>query len=211
MKNTFLSFELKSLYRVVISFLAVVFLVFNTACSSSKVAATNDLPTGAANRLPTGAANELPTGSHPSGQSPNIPSLYDPLTSPQGGMNNYKDVDPRTNVSDAEAKADRLINRANSQQKGGKNPLKEVRKELDKKGPQDRAADLGEDLGRSAQNKADQVSQAAKRGLGNVKENTKSFVGDVSSGADDLNRNAQGKVDDIKQAAKKTADAVTKG
>jgi polyhydroxyalkanoate synthesis regulator phasin len=192
MKKLLPSFELKSLYRLVISFLAVVFLVFNTACSSSEVAATSDLP----------------VGSHPSGQKPN---LYDPLSSPQGGMNNYKDVDPRTDVSDAEAKADRLIKQANSQQKGGKNPFKEVRKELDKKGPQDRAEDVSEDLGRSTQKKADQVSQGAKRGLENVKQNAKSFVNDVSSGADDLNQNAQGKVDDLKQAVKKTADAVTKG
>jgi polyhydroxyalkanoate synthesis regulator phasin len=195
MKNASLSFELKSLYRLAISFLAVVFLVFNTACGSSEIAATNDLP----------------TGSHPSGQTPNLPNLYDPLTPPQGGMNNYKDTDPRTDASDAEAKADRLINRANSQQKGGKNPLKEVRKELNKKGPQDRAEDLSEDLGRSAKKKTEQVSQGAKRGIENVKENAKSFADDVSSGADDLSRNAQGKVEDLKQATKKTADAITKG
>jgi hypothetical protein len=192
MRNIFLSLELKSLYRVVISFLAIVFLVVNTACSSTEVAATNDLP----------------IGSHPSGQTPN---LYDPLSPPQGGMNNYKDVDPRTDVSDAEAKADRLIKNANSQQKGGKNPVKEVRKELDKKGPQDRAADLSKDVSRSAQNKADEVSKAAKKGLGNVQQNTKSFADDVRSGSDDLGRKAQGKVDDLKEAAKKTADAVTKG
>jgi hypothetical protein len=192
MKNILLSFELKSLYRLVISFLAVIFLVFNTACSSSEVASTSDLP----------------VGSHPSGQTPN---LYDPLSPPQGGMNNYKDVDPRANISDAEAKADRLINQANSQQKGGKNPFKEVQKELNKKSPQDRVEDVSEDLSRTAQKKADQVSQAAKRGLGNVQNNTKSFADDVSSGVDDLGRNAQGKVEDMKQAVKKTADAVTKG
>jgi hypothetical protein len=192
MKNAFLSLDLKSLSRVVIGFLAVIFLVVNTACSSTEVAATRDLP----------------VGSHPSGQTPN---LYDPLSPPQGGMNNYKDVDPRTDISDAEAKADRLIKNANSQQKSGSNPIKEVRKELDKKGPQDRAADLSKDVSRSAQNRADEVSQVAKKGLGNVQRNTKSFADDVSSGADDLGRKAQGKVDDLKQAAKKTVDAVTKG
>jgi hypothetical protein len=192
MRNTFLSLKSKSLYRVIISFLAVIFLVVNTACSSTEVAATGDLP----------------VGSHPSGQTPN---LYDPLSPPQGGMNNYKDVDPRTNVSDAEAKADRLIKNANSQQKSARNPVKEVKKELGKKGPQDRAADLSKDVNRSAQNQADEVSQAAKKGLKNVQQNTKSFADDVSSGADDLGRKAQGKVDDLKQAAKKTADSVTKG
>jgi hypothetical protein len=192
MKNAFSSLKLKSLYRVVISFLAIAFLMVNTACSSTEVAAKGDLP----------------IGSHPSGQTPN---LYDPLSPPQGGMNNYKDVDPRTDISNAEAKADRLIKNANSQQKSGRNPVKEVKKELDKKGAQDRAADLSKDVNRSAQNQADEMSQAAKKGLRNVQQNTKSFADDVSSGADDLGRKAQGKVDDLKQAAKKTADAVTKG
>jgi hypothetical protein len=195
MKNVLSFFNLKSFYRIVISCLAVVFLVINTACSSSEVAATGDLP----------------TGSHPSGQSPDLPNLYDPLTPPQGGMNNYKDVDPRTNTSDANSKADRLINNAESQQKVGNNPIKAARKELNKKGLQDRAENLSEDLGRSAQKKADQVSQGTKRGLDNIQDNTKSFADDVSSGADDLGRNAKGKVEDLKQAAKRTADAVTKG
>jgi hypothetical protein len=195
MKNILSFFNSKLLYRLVISCLAVVFLVINTACSSSEVAATGDLS----------------TGSHPSGQSPDLPNLYDPLTPPQGGMNNYKDVDPRTNTSDANSKADRLINNAKSQQKVGNNPIKAARKELNKKGLQDRAENLSEDLGRSAQKKADQVSQGTKRGLDNIQDNAKSFADDVSSGADDLSRNAKGKVEDLKQAAKKTADAVTKG
>jgi hypothetical protein len=193
MKNTLLSFKSKSLYRVVISFIAIIFLVVNTACGSADVASTNDLPS---------------SGKHPSGQSTD---LYDPLSPPQGGMNNYKDVDPRIDTSDAEAKAERLIDKASAQQKGGKNPLKEVRKELDKKGAQDRAEDFSDDLGRSAQKKADQVSKSAKKGYSNVKENTKSFTEDVSSGADDLGQKAQRKADDIKQAAKKAADAVVKG
>jgi hypothetical protein len=195
MKNATSFFSLKSLYRIAISFLAVAFLVVNTACSSSEVATTRDMP----------------ASSHPSGQSPNIPNLYDPLTPPQGGMNNYKDVDPRTDTSDAEAKADRLINKADAQQKGGRNPIKEVRKELDKKGIQDRAEDLSEDIGRSAQKQADRVSRGTKKGIENIQDNTKSFADDVSSGADDLGQNARGKAEDIKQAAKKTADAVTKG
>jgi hypothetical protein len=195
MKNALSFFNLKSLYKIAISFLAVVFLVVNTACNSSDVAATGDLS----------------TRSHPSGQSPNIPNLYDPLTPPQGGMNNYKDVDPRTDTSDAESKADRLINKADAQQKGGRNPIKEVRKELDKKGVQDRAENLTEDLGRSAKRQADRVSQGTKKGVENIQDNTKSFANDVSSGADDLGRNAKGKAEDLKQAAKKTADAVTKG
>ncbi len=195
MKNVLSFFNLKSFYRVVISCLAVVFLVINTACSSPEVAATGGLP----------------TGSHPSGQSPDLPNLYDPLTPPQGGMNNYKDVDPRTNTSDANSKADRLINNAEFKQKAGNNPIKAVRKELNKKGLQDRAEDLSDDIGRSAQKKADKVSQGTKRGLDNIQDNTKSFADDVSSGADDLGRNAKGKVEDLKQAVKKTADAVTKG
>jgi hypothetical protein len=188
MKNTLLSFEWKSLPRLVASFFAIFFLVVNTACSSS-------------------AVSDQVTQPNPdnltSGKSTN---LYDPLTTPKGGMNNYSDVDPRVDTSRSDAKAKRLINKASSNKPA--NPIKEVRKELDKKGPQERVEDLSKNLSRSAQENFDQVSETAQKDFGNLQKNVKSFKSDVKSAANDMGKNVQDKTDDIKNTAQKTADAV---
>lgn len=191
MKNTFFPFELKSLYKVAISFLAVLFLVINAGCSSG-----SDM---------TAKLEQPASGMLPAGQSIDV---YKPIGPAQGGMNNYSDVDPRVDTSKAEAKADRLVNKANSQQKGGVNPLKEVRKELDKKGPQDRAENFSKNLSQSAQKKANQAVNNAQKGIDNVKENTNSFKEDVESVVDKLGKKAQNTADDIKDTAQKTADSV---
>ncbi len=97
MKNTFLSLKLRSFYKVVLSLLAVFFLVINTACSNSEGVAQSAKP-------------DLDNQS--TGQ---ITELYKPIVPNEGGMNGYSDIDPRVDTSEADAKADRLIKQANSQ------------------------------------------------------------------------------------------------
>jgi hypothetical protein len=96
MKNISTPLKLRSLYRVVLSFLAILLLSANTACSSSEVMAKVEKPN----------LDDRPTGQ--------ITQLYKPLTSNKGGMNGYSDIDPRMDTSEADAKADRLIKQANA-------------------------------------------------------------------------------------------------
>jgi hypothetical protein len=82
-KSTLRSFEIKSLYKIVLSFLAITLLVTITACNGSEVASKTNL--------------ENP----PPGK---ITELYKPITPEVGGMNNYSDVDPRVDTSKIELK-----------------------------------------------------------------------------------------------------------
>jgi hypothetical protein len=198
--------KLQSLHKVLIGFLAIAVLVINTACSSADVTATKPEDANTIDRQPAGQITER----------------YKPIAPAEGGMNIYSDTDPRRNSTDANAKADRNIMKSTGQ-KGGVNPLREAKKELDKKGPKERAEELSADVNRAAQKKADQVSRGTQRGLDNIEGNTKSFQKDVGSTADNLAKKASDKAenlgqkvsnkadevaDDVKAAAQKTADSV---
>jgi hypothetical protein len=161
-KSTLQSFQLRSLYKAVLSFLAIALLVTTTACNGSEVASKTNL--------------ENP----PPGK---ITELYKPITPEVGGMNNYSDVDPRVDTSKADAKADRLINQAKGLERKDTNPLQQIKKQFDNKGIQERVEDTAESVRKSAQETADGISKGTRKGIANVKENAKSFKDDVESEA----------------------------
>jgi hypothetical protein len=161
-KSTLRSFQLKSFYKAVLSFLAIALLVTTTACNGSEVAAKKNL--------------ENP----PPGK---ITSLYKPITPEVGGMNNYSDVDPRVDTSKADAKADRLIDRAKGLERKDTNPLEQIKKEFDRKGIQERVGDTADSVRESAEETAEGISKGTRKGFANVKENAKSFKDDVESAA----------------------------
>jgi hypothetical protein len=162
LKSGLRSFTLKSLYRAVLSLLAIALLVTTTACNSSEVAAKKNL--------------ENP----PPGK---ITELYKPITPAEGGMNTYSDVDPRVNTYKTDAKADRLINQAKDLERKDTNPLKQIEKEFDKKGIQKRVEETAESVRESAEETADGISKGTRKGMANIKENAKSFKDDVESAA----------------------------
>jgi hypothetical protein len=161
-KSTLRSFQLKSFYKAVLSFLAIALLVTTTACNGSEVAAKKNL--------------ENP----PPGK---ITSLYKPITPEVGGMNNYSDVDPRIDTSKADAKADRLIDRAKGLERKDTNPLEQIKKQFDRKGIQERVGDTADSVRESAEETAEGISKGTRKGFANVKENAKSFKDDVESAA----------------------------
>jgi hypothetical protein len=169
----------QSLFKAVLSLLAVFFLVISTACNGSEVAAKQV---------------ERPMDNRPAGQ---LTELYKPIAPLEGGINNYSDVDPRMDTSRADAKSDRLINQADARRSVDTNPLKEVKKELDRKGVKERAEDFSDSMGRSAKETADGVSKGTQRGFNNLKENAKSFKDDTKAAIDDLGQKARDKADDI--------------
>lgn len=191
LKNNFRSFDFKSLRQVTISFLAAFFLFSTTACGG---------PDLSANTMPKDLDSSSPH---------NITELRKPPAPPIGGMNDYSDVDPRVDTSQAKAKADRLIKQTKELQQKDPNPFNQVRKNFDKKGLPERAEDLSDRLNRSAQETIDGVSKSTEKGFENLQENTKSFKDDVGSTVDQLGQKAMDKADDLKNAAQKNADRVT--
>jgi hypothetical protein len=169
----------QSLFKTALSLLAVFFLVISTACNSSEVAAKKV---------------ERPMDKQSAGQ---ITELYKPIAPREGGMNNYSDVDPRMDTSRAAAKTDRLINQADTRSRTDTNPLKEVKKELDRKSLKERAEDFTDSIGRSAKETTDGVAEGTQRGFKNLKENARSFKDDTKAAIDDLGQKARDKVDDM--------------
>jgi hypothetical protein len=161
-KNTLQSFKLKSLYKTVLSFLAIALLVTTTACNGSEVASKTNL-------------DNSPPGK--------ITELYKPITPEVGGMNNYSDVDPRVDTSKIDAKAERLIKQAKGLERKDTNPLEQIKKEFDRKGIQERIEDTADSVGQSAQETAEGLSAGTRKGFANVKENAKSFKDDVKTAA----------------------------
>jgi hypothetical protein len=161
-KSTLLSFELKSLYKAILSFVAIALLVTTTACTGADLASKTNL-------------DNPPPGK--------ITELYKPITPEVGGMNNYSDVDPRVDTSKVDAKAKRLIDQAKGLEQKDTNPLEQIKKELDNKGLQERAGDTADSIRESAQETAQGVSKGTRKGLANIKENAKSFKDDVESAA----------------------------
>jgi hypothetical protein len=178
--KTLTSLDIRSLYRGILSLVAVILVVTTTACNGS---------------TPT-AKVENPNLNNPS--SGKITELYKPIAPAQGGMNNYSDVDPRQNTAEAKAKADRLIKKTDDLQNGGTNPFKQLRKQFDDKGIPERVEDAAKDLNRSTQKTADDVAKGTQRGFNNLKENTKSFKDDVDSAVENLGDKAKAKTNDLK-------------
>jgi hypothetical protein len=171
------SFELKSLYRSVLSLFAVVLLFVTTACNGSEVTRAQQ----------TNVDKPQPN---------KVTELYKTIEPREGGMNNYSDVDPRVDTSEAKAKADRLINKTDTLVNKDTNPLKEVRKEFDNKGVKERAEDFSKDLGRAVKENTKDFAKGTERGIENVKKNTKNFADDVGDAVEDRAQDLKNKADD---------------
>jgi hypothetical protein len=161
--------------KIFTAFLAGVFLLTAQACNRPGIAAQP---------------------SQPAGQAPNVerydPTKSYPLNAPQGGMNNFSDVDPRARAeekaAEAKAKALRDMAKRNVEQKGVKN--------------------LGEDVGSSAEEVREGVAKGTQRGLENIRENTQNaaedLVKNVQRGATDTGKGIQRRAEDTADAVNRT-------
>jgi hypothetical protein len=171
------SIELKSFYRSILSLVAVVFLFVSTACNGSEVTQA-----------------QRPNVDNP--QANKVTELYKTIEPREGGMNNYSDVDPRVDTSEAKAKADRLIKKTDDLVSKDTNPFQSVRKEFDKKGVKDRAEDFSKDLGKAVKENTKDFAKGTERGFENVKKNTKNFADDVSDSVEDRAQDLRNKASD---------------
>jgi hypothetical protein len=161
-KNALRSFKLGSFHKTALSFLVVVILVATTACNGSQVTSKTNLD------------------NPPSGK---ITELYKPITPEVGGMNKYSDVDPRVDTLKANAKAEQLVEKANSSQGQDVNPLNQIKKQLDRKGIQERVKETADGVSQSAQETVEGISKGTRKGIENAKENTKSFKDEIKTSA----------------------------
>jgi hypothetical protein len=190
--KTNLAFKFKSLVKVALSFFAVMLLVTTTGCNG-----TNSSPNSTAKVDPLTNSNNPPPGK--------VTELYKPIAPAEGGMNNYSDVDPRMDKSEAKAKADRLIDKTDQIQRDVTNPFKQLGKKLDGKGLPERIEDTSKQVTRSAKETADDVVKGTKRGYSNLKDNTNTFKEDVKSSLENTKQKAVDRADDLQDTIRKNS------
>jgi hypothetical protein len=198
-KKTVLSFKLQSFFKMTLSFFAVILLITTTACGGNPTTSSDNMTSG--------------SGIRPDPNNPapgKVTDLYKTIEKPQGGMNNYSDVDPRMDTSEAAAKADRNIKQSDELQKNVTNPFKQLGKQLDDRGIPERVADGAKGVSRSAKQTAEDVAKGTERGYNNLKDNTKTFADDLSSGVDELKQNAKNTGKDLKDSANDLKDTIRK-
>jgi len=167
--------------KVITVFLSAIILFVSTACGGNNVLA----------KTADQVREEVPSGA---------------VTSPyKGGMNDYSDVDPRTDTSRTQAKTKALIDNAERNVIDQTSDVGENTKRiLDKKG--ENAQEYGQNAKRDAksavdkaQNKAEEFSEGTKRGTENLKGNTQNALSGAKQAADDAPDAVKSKVrSDIK-------------
>jgi hypothetical protein len=164
------------LNQVFVVLLAGFFLLVNTACSNSP---------------PSSVASD--------GSSYSSGRLARPAEQKEGGMNGYKDVDPRMNTSEADAKARILVDRAKSRLQDDRTPKEVIKDTLDEKPLSQRTRELSDKVTTSAKNTAQEAAQATQQGARNLKQSTQSAVDDASDFV-------EGKVTTTSKAAQRSLD-----
>lgn len=154
----------------------------------------------------------------PQAESPYLerydPTKDYPLSSPEGGMNNFSDVDPR-GKADEKAANDRADALAKNSQKNIDQKGIDSREQYGRNYNQgtplgERVKNLGEDVGSSAEEVRKGVVKGTQRGIENLKGNTQNaaegVTKNVQRGAEDAGKNVQRTAEDAGNAVKKAAD-----
>ncbi len=176
--------------RILTVFMAGILLLASTACGGSKVLAKNA----------DDVRSEVPGGA--------VTSQY------QGGMNNYSDVDPRKNTSEARAKAKALIDNAqrNIDQKSVDSREQYVENYQSGTPLGERVRRLGEDIGEAAENITEETSDRTQNTARKAADAAQSKVqSDIASTKRTMNNTAEAGEDlgnKIQRNAQNTADTV---
>lgn len=154
----------------------------------------------------------------PQAESPYLerydPTKDYPLSSPEGGMNNFSDVDPR-GKADEKAANDRADALAKNSQKNIDQKGIDSREQYGRNYNQgtplgERVKNLGEDVGSSAEEVRKGVVKGTQRGIENLKGNTQNaaegVTKNVQRGAEDAGKNVQRTAEDAGNAVKKAVD-----
>ncbi|MDB9316604.1 hypothetical protein [Nodularia spumigena] len=181
--------------KILTVFLAATFLLMTQACNRPGIAQQPPQP----NAQPPNAQQYNPTKSYE-------------LNAPEGGMNNFSDVDPRAKAAEraANARAAELAKNArrNVEHKGIDSSEQYVRNYQEGTPLDERIKRLGEDVGSSAEELGKGVTKGTQRGVENLQKNTGRAAEDLSKsvkrGAEDTTSNLQRQAEDTADAVKRT-------
>lgn len=169
--------------RIAIAFFAGI-LLFATGCSRADATVPGSNPARDAEihtRVPApNSSGTVGTYNDRVGQQT---ELYDPIQKRKGGMNEYSDVDPRTNTGKVNQKASDLIRNANQNIQKVDSPQEFSEDYQQGKPVGERVRDLVNSVTNSAGNTAEDVSKGTQRGAENLKNNAQTAGRDVSKGA----------------------------
>lgn len=152
----------------------------------------------------------------PAGQPPNVqrydPTKDYPISPFEGGMNNFSDVDPRAKAAErtARERADALVRGAerNITRKGVTTPEDYVRNYQEGTPLDERIRRFGEDVGSSAEELQEGVTEGTKRGMENLQENignaAKDLTKNVQRGTESVGKNVQHRAEDAAEAVNRT-------
>lgn len=177
------------LERVVTAFLVGLLLFVSTACSKGVQAQTKPLT---ADQI----REEVPSSA--------VTNQY------KGGMNDYEDVDPRKNTTEANTKAKALVDNArkNINEKSVDSPEQFVENYRNGTPLGERVKRIGEDVSDSVDSIKDNLSKGTQKNL----RQTKDLAGDVKDKAIQGKENTKDAAKDAVNSVKRTADEVsTKG
>ncbi|MEH2438297.1 MAG: hypothetical protein V7K25_29555 [Nostoc sp.] len=187
--------------KVLTVFLAGIFLFMAQACGAP------------------GVATQPPQPQPQNQESSYTQQRYDPtkdypLSSPEGGINNFSDVDPRGKGDEKAAndKSDALAKNSqkNIDQKGIDSPEQYGRNYKQGTPFGERVKNLGEDVGSSAEEVRKGVVKGTQRGIENLKGNSQNaaegVTKNVQRGAEDAGKNVQRTAEDAGNAVKRAVD-----
>lgn len=168
MNNTFAFLKRLHLARILVVFLAGIFLLVSTACTKT--------PSVTASRTLNNPVEETSTYDIQEPVQRHLDESYSTQNSP------YPDSDVRENLSNAKAKSDRLINQAEKNLQNRASNPKEAFENLQKTGPSelkkigDKLGNIPDNVGKTAQD----LKEGTERGSKNLKENIKSAADNIS-------------------------------
>lgn len=182
--------------RIITAFLVGILVFVSTACSEEVSAKTADQ-----------IREEVPSSA--------VTNKY------KGGMNDYSDVDPRFNPSDATAKAKGLVDNAkkNIDEKSIDSVDQYVENYRSGTPLGERVKRIGEDVGEAADNVKQEASKGAKENVQNTKEAAKDSAKKADRATDDFAdaskskvksdiRNTQRSLDDAADTSKSLGDKI---
>ncbi|MBW4582128.1 MAG: hypothetical protein KME42_21390 [Tildeniella nuda ZEHNDER 1965/U140] len=141
--------------------------------------------------------------------SPNTPGQSQPY---KGGMNNFDDVDAtRFDKADVDAKAKALKDRVerNINQKGIDSPEQYVKNFRSGTPLQERIENIGDDIGRTANEAKESLGQFGERGSKNIERNVRNASGQTSRTFDQTKRNTKAAAEDLSRGVKEPIDNAT--
>ena len=178
------------LSQILTVFLAGILLLVSTACGGGGQlqAGTSDKLGSSRQEVPSGLQDQKTrAGDNP---RPEVPEEAAGSSFRKGGMNEYSDVDPRTDVAPANTKAKALIDKTERNVIDQTDDVgTNTRRILDKKG--ENAEHFGQNVKETTESSANSFQKSAndfikgtQKGTENIKQNTEDFAKNPSKTAD---------------------------